>query len=122
MGEEGVRHKDSLGEVAMKVHVEVVSKAPPGGRCEFYDRAFFELVKSYENLYYTLIPSNLYEGDVVPPAVLVNGEVVEPEDGLLLAPDEIVEVLKKKGAKPRIPEEEIKGRLERAYDEFIGGV
>ena len=103
----------------MRVHVEIVSKTPPGGRCEFYNKIFFELVKLYENLYYTLIPSNLYGGDILPPAVLVNGEVIEPEDALLLTPEEIVEALRKKGAKPRVREEEIRDRLGRAYEGFI---
>jgi len=82
-----------------KIHILVVSKTPPGGRCEFYDKVFFELVKAYENVYYTLI-----------------------EDGLLLTPEEIVDALKRKGAIPRLPEEEIKSRLTGAYEEFIGGV
>ncbi|WP_457601133.1 hypothetical protein [Hydrogenivirga sp.] len=106
----------------MKVHIVVVSKTPPGGRCEFYDRTFFELVKAYENVYYTLIPSNLYDGEVTPPAVLVNDRLVEPEDAVLLTPEELLSALEEAGAKPRKPLSEVRELLSRAYDEFIGGV
>jgi hypothetical protein len=105
-----------------KVHITVVSKTPPGGRCEFYDRVFFEIVKAFKNVYYTLIPSELFEGDVSPPAVLLNGDLVEPEDGILLTPDELLRALKEKGAVPRDEVEQLKSKLEKAYDSFIGGV
>ncbi len=106
----------------MKVKVQVVSKSPPGGRCEIYDRFFFEIVKAYENVYYCLIPSNLYEGDVLPPAVLVNGELVEPEDGILLTPEEVVEAIEKKGAKRREGAKDVAEKLKVIYDRFLDSV
>ncbi len=108
-------------EVAMKVHVEVVSKAPPGGRCEIYDRFFFEVVRAYENVLYCLIPSNLFEGDITPPAVLINGEVIEPEDAVLLNPQEIVKALEERGAVRREGAKELLEKLESIYEEFLGG-
>jgi len=63
----------------MKVPVVVVSKTPPGGRCELYSRIMFEIVKAHRNVYYTLIPADIYEEEVSPPVVLVGGEPIYPE-------------------------------------------
>ncbi len=104
------------------VHVEVISKAPPGGRCEFYDRIFFYLVKASKNLYYTLIPENLYPKRVKGPAVLVNGKEIIPEDGVLLTGDELFNALKEAKVEFREKEEEVRKRLEEEYERFIGGV
>ena len=104
------------------VHVEVVSKAPPGGRCEFYGRIFFYLVKVSKNLYYTLIPENLHGKGIKGPAVLVNGKEVIPEDGVLLTGEELFKALKEAGVEFREKEEEIKKKLEEEYEKFIGGV
>jgi hypothetical protein len=106
----------------MKIHIKVVSKSPPGGRCEFYDRTFFRIVGLYENVYYTLIPSNLCDEELTPPAVLVNGELVEPEDGLLLTPSELIQALSDKGAIPRKPLTDIEAKLNKAYEDFLGDV
>jgi hypothetical protein len=103
------------------IEITVVSKAPPGGRCEFYDRVFFELVRSCENVKYTLVPANLYEGEVNPPAVLINGKEVAPEDGILLTPEEMIASLKKEGARFRVSEEEVLGKLRDIYEKLMGG-
>ncbi len=103
------------------VHVEVVSKTPPGGRCEFYDRIFFYLVKVSKNLYYTLIPYSLYGKDVNSPAVLVNGKEVVPEDGILLTWEELVKALKEAGVEFRKEEERIKNWFEEEYEKLLGG-
>ncbi len=105
-----------------RIHIEVVSKAPPGGRCEFYDRVFFYLVRSCENLYYTLIPENLHDGDVNGPAVLINGREVAPEDGVLLTVDEILDSLKEEGILFRDEEERVRKRIKEEYERFTGGV
>ena len=104
------------------VHIEVVSKTPPGGRCEFYDRTFFYLVKTSKNLYYTLIPENLYSGNVKGPAVLINGREVVPEDGVLLTGDELFKALKESGVDFKEDEEKVRNRLEQEYKKFVGGV
>ena len=104
------------------VHVEVVSKAPPGGRCEFYDRVFFYLVKVSKNLYYTLIPENLHAKGIKGPAVLVNGKEVMPEDAVLLTGEELFKALKEAGVEFRRKEEEVKRKLEEEYEKFVGGV
>ncbi len=103
-----------------KLHVQVVSKSPPGGRCEIYDRFFFEVVRAYENVYYSLIPANLYEGEIVPPAVIVDGETIEPEDGVLLTPGEIIKTLEERGAVRRNSSHNPEEVLERIYESFLG--
>ena len=103
------------------VHIEVVSKAPPGGRCEFYDRLFFYLVRASTNLYYTLIPENLREGEVRGPAVLIDGKPLIPEDGILLTPEEILRSLKEAGVEFREEEEGLRHRLRKEYEKFTGG-
>ncbi len=101
------------------VKVTVVSKSPPGGRCELYDRMFFEAVKGFSNVQYCLVPSNLFEVDVTPPAVLVNGRLIEPEDGIMLTPDELVKALLEAGGHLR--DEGLKEKLSKIYEEFVGG-
>jgi len=104
-----------------KVHVEVVSKAPPGGRCEFYDRIFFSLVRFSENLYYTLIPENIYTEGITAPAVLINGKEIIPQDGILLTDKELLVALKEAGACFRKGEEEIEKWIRQEYERFTGG-
>ena len=103
-----------------KIHVQVVSKSPPGGRCEIYDRFFFEVVKAYKNVYYSLVPADLYEGEVTPPAVFINGELIEPEDGVLLTPEEVIKALESRGAVKR-EGRDVRTKLENLYEEFLGG-
>ncbi len=102
------------------VRIEVVSKAPPGGRCEIYDRMFFEVVRACKNVMYSLIPVNLYKGDVSPPAVIVNGEELSPGDGILLTPEEIISALKRHGAQFR-GESMISAKLGEIYKNLTGG-
>ncbi len=104
-----------------KLCIHIISKTPPGGRCEIYNRYLFEVVKAYENVYYCLIPSSLYEGKITPPAILVNGKILEPEDGILLTPQEIVDALESRGAIVRKGVEDLKKKLESIYEKFIEG-
>ena len=108
--------------MAKVVHIEVVSKTPPGGRCEFYDKILFRLVKASKNLYYTLIPDSIYHGEVNSPALLVNGKEVVPEDGILLTWEELVKALKDAGVEFREEEERIKEWFEGEYEKLLGGV
>ena len=103
------------------VHVKVISKAPPGGRCQIYDRLFFEIVKGCENVTYSLIPENLWEGKACPPTVIVEDEKVEPADGVLLTPDEIISSLEKKGAIFRENREALSKKLKSITEKLIGG-
>jgi len=105
----------------MKVSAEIVSKEPPGGRCEFYANLFLRIVKDFENVTFSLIPASLYDGKVIPPAVLVNGKLIEPEDGILLTPQEILSALLSSGAKPRRSVEDVESELSEFYEKFLGG-
>jgi len=103
----------------MKVPVVVVSKTPPGGRCELYSRIMFEIVKAHRNVYYTLIPADIYEEEVSPPVVLVGGEPIYPEDGVMLTPSEILTALKDKGAEPREDISSLEEILWEMYEDFL---
>jgi len=103
----------------MKVEVTVVSKTPPGGRCELYNRMLFEIVRAYRNVSYTLIPADLYEGEADPPLLLVGGRVVEPEDGVMVTPDELLGALEEEGAGLRKGHRSPRETLWKLYDEFL---
>jgi len=106
----------------MNVEVRIVSKTPPGGRCELYARMLFEIVKSYANVYYTLIPADLNPEQVTPPLILVSGTPVHPEDGVMLTPPEVLRALEKAGAKLREGSSPPEERLWELYEEFLSGI
>ncbi len=104
----------------MKVQVTVVSKTPPGGRCELYNRMLFEVVRAYRNVSYTLVPADIYDGEADPPVVLVGRRRVEPEDGVMVTPDELLAALKAEGAELREGCKHPSETLWKLYDEFLG--
>jgi len=106
----------------MSVEVRIISKVPPGGRCELYARMLFEIVKSYTNVYYTLIPANLNPHQVTPPLVLVDGDPVLPEDGVMLTPPEILKALREAGAELREESSPPEEKLWELYEEFLSSL
>lgn len=73
----------------------VCSKAPPGGRCQLYI-AFAEVLAGALNVP-SVVVYDAEEAGVEAPALLIAGRVVEPEDGFMLTPDDIVSALRDRG-------------------------
>lgn len=96
--------------------VTVVSKAPAGGRCTLYAR-YAEALSGHFGLTVGIhCPGNEpHEGP--PPAMVIRGQIVEPSDGVIVAPEDIVAVLARAGLCERI--EECHAELERIQDNFL---
>lgn len=73
--------------------ISVVSKQPPGGRCNLYmgfADAAAEVVGGRSELLYPVPRFPRPEEPLPPPpALLVDGKLVEPADGVILSPEEV---------------------------------
>ena len=97
--------------------VTVVSKSPAGGRCTLYAR-YAEALSGHFGLTVDIhCPGNEPREGPPPPAMVIRGQVVEPSDGVIVAPEDIVAVLAKAGLCERI--EDCHAELERIQDDFL---
>lgn len=73
--------------------ISVVSKQPPGGRCSLYMAFADAAAKAIDGQSEVLYPLPTFPRPEEPlppaPALLVDGRVVEPADGVLLDPEEV---------------------------------
>jgi cystathionine gamma-synthase len=94
-----------------------VSKSPPGGRCTLYAR-YAEAVSRHFGLTVDIhCPGNEPRKGPPPPAIVIQGLVVEPFDGVIVAPEDIVAVLAKAGLCDRL--DDYRAELERIQDDFL---
>lgn len=97
--------------------ITVVSKSPAGGRCTLYAR-YAEALSGHFGLSVDIhCPGNEPREGPPPPALVIRGLVVQPSDGVIVAPEDIVAVLTQAGLCERI--EECRAELERIQDGFI---
>jgi cystathionine gamma-synthase len=97
--------------------VTVVSKSPPGGRCTLYAR-YAEAVSGHFGLSMDIhCPGNEPRDGPPPPAIVIEGLAVEPSDGVIVAPEDIVAVLAKAGLCERL--DDCRAVLERIQDDFL---
>jgi cystathionine gamma-synthase len=97
--------------------VTVVSKSPPGGRCTLYAR-YAEAVSGHFGLAMDIhCPGNEPWEGPPPPAIVIRGLVVEPSDGVIVAPEDIVAVLAKVGLCDRL--DDCRAEIERIQDNFL---
>ncbi len=77
----------------MPITLSVISKQPPGGRCTLYMRfadTVAEAVGGRAEILYPLPVFPMPENPLPPaPALLVNGELLVPADGVILSPQEV---------------------------------
>lgn len=67
--------------------ITIVSKDPPGGRCTLYRRYAEVIAEGCGAEVETVFPA---AGSAVePPALLVDGSVIAPADGLILSPMDV---------------------------------
>ena len=97
--------------------VTVVSRSPAGWRCTLYAQ-YAEAISRHFGLSAAIqYPgSDPHEGPS-PPAMLIRGQVVQPSDGVIVAPEDIVAVLVRTGLCDRI--EECHAELERIQEDAI---
>lgn len=93
--------------------VTVVSKDPPGGRCTLYMRYARVIAEACGAEIETVYPAT--GGEVAPPALLVDGRLIAPADGLILSPMEVHLGLAGSGCP------DVLGRLEAAEARFMDG-
>jgi hypothetical protein len=75
------------------MNVTVVSKSPAGGRCTLYVR-YAEAIAAHFGLKLDLRYPDSASGDVIsPPALLIHGRAVIPEDGAIVSPEDIEDCL-----------------------------
>jgi hypothetical protein len=73
--------------------VTVVSKSPAGGRCTLYTR-YAEAIAAHFGLKLDLSYPDGASGDgIPPPALLIHGNAVVPEDGAIVSPEDITHCL-----------------------------
>jgi cystathionine gamma-synthase len=97
--------------------VTVVSKSPAGGRCTLYMRYAKALADHFGLAADTHYPNDEPWEGPSPPALVISGQVVEPSDGVIVSPEDIVAILAQAGLCDRI--EYCKTELERILDNFI---
>lgn len=73
--------------------VVVISKTPAGRRCALYMGYAEEIAKSFGFAYRVDYP----QGETADPALVVNGTVLEPVAGPILAADEVIAGLRRLG-------------------------
>lgn len=73
--------------------IKVVSRQPPGGRCTLYAgyvrEISLQLGISVTVAYHVDDP----DAGPPPPALLINGQELQPSDGVILSPDDVVRSL-----------------------------
>lgn len=96
--------------------VVVISKTPAGGRCTLYMGYAEEIAKSFGFAYRVDYPQD-ESSTPAPPALVINGTVLEPADGLILAADEVTAGLRRLG----LPvDAQLEEHLEAAEERVLG--
>lgn len=67
--------------------ITIVSKHPPGGRCTLYMRYAKVIADSCGADIESVFPTE--DGQPEPPALLVDGRLIAPSDGVILSPAEV---------------------------------
>ncbi len=98
--------------------VVVISKTPAGGRCTLYMGYAGEIAGSFGLAYRVEYPAD-EAADPPPPALVVNGTVLEPADGLILAADEVIAGLRRLGL-PVDAAAGLEERLDAAIERLLG--
>jgi len=97
--------------------VTVVSRSPAGGRCTLYAR-YAETLSGHFGLSVDIhCPGNEPREGPPPPAMVIRGQVVEPSDGVIVAPEDLVAALARTGLGDRLAD--IRAELERIQDDFL---
>ena len=81
----------------MTLHVRVVSQHPPGGRCTLY-AGYADVLAAHLDARTEVVFSTERDAHGSGfPALLVNGQAIQPADGVILMPVDLCTVLKAAG-------------------------
>jgi len=81
----------------MDLHVRVVSPHPPGGRCTLY-AGYADVLAAHLNARTEVVFSTERDAHGSGfPSLLVNGQAIQPADGVILMPVDLCTVLKAAG-------------------------
>lgn len=102
------------------IDIQVISQQPPGGRCTLY-AGYADVLEHHLQSPAELIFSDKRDahGDGFP-SLWLNGEALQPEDGAILMPADIVSALAAQG----IPEDILRGlaeALEAPLERLLNG-
>jgi len=95
--------------------VTIVSKAPPGGRCTLYLGYARTIADCFGAEVEIVHPAP--EAEVQPPALLVDGRLIAPADGIILSPEDVHDAVTEVG----IGFPDLLDRLETAETDFMKG-
>ena len=77
----------------MGLHVQVVSQQPPGGRCRLY-AGYAKVLASWLGAQTEIVISSERDAHGTGfPSLLVNGQSVQPVDGVILMPADLCAIL-----------------------------
>ncbi len=77
----------------MKLDVRVISQQPPGGRCSLYAEYAEALRQCLGAEVETVFSAERCAHGAGFPALWLNGQAVQPADGVILMPEDILQVL-----------------------------
>ncbi|HDK37809.1 MAG TPA: hypothetical protein ENG92_02175 [Thiolapillus brandeum] len=75
--------------------ITTLSKQPPGGRCTLYIR-YAEAASRHPAISHEVKYKETDEESPPAPSMLIDGQVIEPSDGVILSPEDVVHGLKEK--------------------------
>ncbi len=100
--------------------ITIMSKQPAGGRCSLYMR-YAETLRQKLGLE---VEVRYCDGsaEVPPPAMLIDGAVIDPSDGVILSPEDIAESFRERLPEPEIAELgwQLEETQERWMEEWSG--
>lgn len=77
----------------MSVHVQVISQNPPGGRCGLY-AAYAEVLAAHLGAETEIAFSSVRDAHAMGfPSLLLNGQPLQPADGVILTPADLCAAL-----------------------------
>ncbi len=96
----------------------VLSNNPPGGRCKLYTQYAQELSRTFDLKVKVICPDETHIHRA--PGVLIMGTPVKPADGVIIEPDDILQVISEVG----LHSDSVAGlqeRLEELVEEMLKG-
>jgi cystathionine gamma-synthase len=97
--------------------VQVISQTPPGGRCGLYTDYGHALAQYLDAKFELKISSERDAHGNGFPSIWINGNPVKPSDGIIVMPEDMVEVLVKSGIAIN---EKISAALDAAINKLLG--
>ena len=80
------------------VEIKIINKQPPAGRCRIYMDMAMVLMEAYRNVrMVTVLDDQRGTDDPAPAAVLINNQLMEPEDTVIVNGSEFIKAVEGAG-------------------------